>query len=217
MTALYPGLQPVGGTQGGIPTTPQPTAITYPATPHPLDNPDVWSHIVVAGVPSPGLCAISGAERKWKWEKKEAKGKSGASVTGGNKELAEPSFTLDLWRRGAVDHIADWETFRPVLGTPDPNNPVALDVYHPALEAGEIRSVVVQEIGPLVHKGKGLWQVTVKLLEYRKPEVQSGTPGGSKATTHPAETAGDKTYRDAVADVRNLWNDRVRQMPGFHS
>jgi hypothetical protein len=215
VSTLYPGLQPVGGTQGGVPQTTPPVQPTYPATVHPLDNPDVWSHIVVAGVSSPGICTVSGAERKWKWEKKEAKGKSGASVTGGNKELAEPSFTLKLWRRGAVDHIADWSAFRPTLGTPDPNNPVALDVYHPALEANEIRSVVVQEIGPLTDKGKGMWEVTVKLLEYRKPEPASGTPGSSKSTTKPVETEGEKTYRDAVADVRNLWDQRVRQLPGF--
>jgi hypothetical protein len=213
-----PDAAPGGGTSGGIPQALPPTTPTYPTVPHPEDNPDAWAHLVIAGLPSPGLCSWSGCGRDYEWKENKATGKSGATVTGGTENLSDPTFTFKLWRRGLVDHIGDWNAWRPVLGTPDPKNPVALDCYHPALEQSGIRSVVVAHIGDLQPKGKGLWEVQIKLKEYNPAKSSGGTPSGSAAKNPNApsgstgswhETGGEADYDSLAAESGGRVGDAV--------
>ena len=86
----------------------------------------------------------------------------------------------------------------------------AIDLYHPALAKIGIHSVVCESIGPETPEGKGLWSITIELLEYLPaPKVNiTSTPTGSTAKgSGKAGTTGkgDDPIADAhQAEIKKL-------------
>src|SRR5262245_24486168 len=147
--------------------------------PSPLDTPELYDVVYLAGQALPGIAQVSAASRPYKWDAKQAKGSSGATTTYKSEDLAKIKVKLLLW---LPEHIVARERPRVPLKSPhDVKQPSALDIQHPYLEELDIRSVVVEDLGQMEHSGKGLFTVTISLLEYRPPKKAGGTPKGSKS------------------------------------
>lgn len=173
---------------------------------NPLDDADVLSKLVLAGVKSPGVVTLSGHERKEKWEVKDGGGQDGASTTRKGKDVAKFTATFELIKdvgRG-IDHFAEWEAFLKVLRTPiDGKTTTALDIYHPDLAELDISSVVVESIGGKQHDGKGGAKVVVGFLEYSPPKPKPPSkPKGSKSNGGSGKGPGSDPQNDPNAAAK---------------
>lgn len=150
--------------------------------PNPIDNPELYDSIVLAGVKSPGLVKLSGHDRKIEWDIKDGPGLKGATTTLHKIPPIEFTATFYLVKDVAqgVDDFAAWPAFLSIINsTVASTTPKALDIYHPDLASNEIRSVVKASIAGTEHDGKGGQTIVVKLQEYRPPKKKTGTLAGS--------------------------------------
>lgn len=149
----------------------------------PIDYPELYDSIVLAGKRSPGVVTLSGHDRVIGWDVKKGPGQSGATTTRTSDDPREFTASFYLVRdlsRG-IDDLSLWPDFAAlVLSTVSGATPKALDVYHPDLAASDIKSVVLKSLGGAVHDGKGGVTYVVKFLEYRPPKSKGGSPNGSK-------------------------------------
>lgn len=151
---------------------------------NPLDHPDLYDHIELGGVQSPGVVKLSGHDRKIGWDIKKGSGQSGATTTRSSDDPVE--FTASFFLADAED-IAAWPTFLAVVkSTVSGKTPQALEVYHPDLAENGITSVVQATILGTVHDGMGGQTRAIKFLEYRPPVKKGGTPKGAKASAAKA-------------------------------
>lgn len=153
----------------------------------------------IGGVASPGISTFSGFERVYGWEVKKGKGVKGSTVTLNEFPPVEGQVEIQLW---LPEHFDAWNAFRPLLKyDPTKKTSTALDWYQQSTEDIELKSVVCKGFSPRVHKGKGLYVVTVKFIEYNPPPKKSAvaTPNGSKGGTSSG-TPGASS--DPIADAK---------------
>ena len=146
--------------------------------PNPLDNPDLFDVIELAGVESPGVVKLSGHDDKTTWDVKSGSGLKGASLT--RKGTPPPEFTATFFLAD-TDDFNDWPAFRDAINSSVTGTTKALDIYHPDLAANGIHSVVKGTIGGTVHDGKGGQTIVVKFQVYAPPVKAAGSPSGSKS------------------------------------
>ena len=153
---------------------------------NPVDNPEAYDVLVLAGLESPGICKLTVPTRETGWDQQQGKdGSAGESVQNGTKGL-EIQCEFYLWKDPAtgIDHFAEWDSFVLLLKEPTKkNSPKALDIYHPSLENKGISSVVVKSWSNPQPDGVGGGTAKVVFLEYlpSKPKGAGGKPKGSKA------------------------------------
>lgn len=166
----------------------------------PISNPQAWDVVQIGQQTSPGICKIGDFKAKKEWDVKKGKGVLGATITFVGRPPAQGSITFKLWSDA---HFAAWETFQSAFQYDPTRKAVqAIDIYHPALAAIDINSVVCEGIGAPNHVGEGMYEVVVDLLEYFPPPKSSaiGTPSGSVANK---TVNGDSTAtNDPVADAQ---------------
>lgn len=158
----------------------------------PSANPDLYASITINGMRSPGVVTLSGHDRDWSWDVKEAKGQDGASTSRNGEKVAQftATFSLSDDPLADVDDFTTWEMFQGMLqAAMKAKTPVALPIYHPDLTAQGITSVVVAGIGGMQHDGKGGATVAVKLLEYR-PAKKKPVSTPSAKSANPAAAVG---------------------------
>lgn len=167
----------------------------------PLTDPQTYDFVEVGGLENAGICEVSGFKRSTEWDIKVGKGTKGATVTLSQLPPAEGSIKFQMW---TAEHFRFWdEEFRPLfLYDPTKKTVNAVDIYHPFLAELGIKSVVCKSIGVIVHEGKGLYSVTVELLEYLPPPKKSATstPSGSTADKNKAGKTGGSD--DPIADAQ---------------
>lgn len=141
----------------------------------PNENP--FDTIVIAGEFMPGKADIGKPKRTFKWDKKEAPGTAGDSITYRGSRIVDFVIELTFWEAEQID---EWDVKRPAL-EPNPKAIKALDVNHPVLERQKVFSIVVEEIVELFHVGKGEWHAQIGCTEYRPPPKvnATATPAGS--------------------------------------
>lgn len=164
---------------------------------NPIDHPEAWDAIRIGGVVSPGLCEVTGFKRPFGWDKKKGKGAAGETLTFAQLPLAEGTVTFKLWTR---EHFQAWKTFRPLFKwDPTKKKGSPLDIYYPSLDDLDIKSVVAKEIGAIEKTSKGMYTITIPLIEYRPPPpvAATKTPAGSK--TNGSGTQPGKST-DPIAD-----------------
>jgi hypothetical protein len=166
--------------------------------PNAIDDADLYGSIVLAGVRSPGVVTLSGHNRKIGWDVKKAPGQSGASTTRTSEDPVEFTASFFLVKDDAqgIDDISAWPAFLDLIkSTVAGTTPKALDIYQPDLAENDIKSVVLSEIGGVVHDGMGGQTRTIKFLEYRPAKAKGGSPSGSnakpKAKTSPGVNPND--------------------------
>ncbi len=172
----------------------------------PIQYPNDEDNFYIGGVSSPGIAILSGFDRVYGWETKKGKGVKGSTSTLNEFPPCEGSVELLLWE---IAHFEAWDEFRPLLKYDPTKKAVnALDWYHPSTEDVELRSVVCKKIGRRVHKGQGLYSITIEFLEYNPPPKQSAvkTPGGSKTD---GKGDGKGGSGDPVADAKQAEIQRL--------
>ena len=75
---------------------------------NPISNPDLYDHIELGGVQSPGVVTLSGHDRKIGWDIKKGNAQSGATTTRSCDDPVE--FTASFYLADEEDFDA-WPTF----------------------------------------------------------------------------------------------------------
>lgn len=166
----------------------------------PITNGQAWDVLRVGQATSPGIAIVGEAKRKFQWDKKQGKGTNGFTSTYVGLPPVEASVEFLLW---SAEHFTEWETFRALLKYDSTKKAIqAVDVFHPAWADIDFKSVVTESIGSIVHKGKGLYSITVEFSEYRPAPKKSAvsTPTHSEATKGNETTPG--TQPDPVGDAQ---------------
>ncbi len=153
----------------------------------------------IGGKISPGICKISGFERKYGWDKKKGSGVKGSTLTLNEYPPAEGTITFFLWEPSHFDEWRIWSREFMYDGTKKAVN--AVDIYNQSLEVVGITRVVCSSVSPWTNSGKGLYSVTVGFIEYNPPPKKSAsnTPNSSKSTT--GKTPGDPDLDARMAQI----------------
>jgi hypothetical protein len=152
----------------------------------PIENEDLYDHILLAGVKSPGVVTLSGHDRKVEWDVKSGPQLNGATTTVKSIPPIEFTATFYLVKDYAQDSndLDDWPRFLAVVNSSLGERggkaaPKALDIYHPDLATNGITSVCKASVGGVVHDGKGGQTIAIRFQEYRPPKAIKVTPIGS--------------------------------------
>jgi hypothetical protein len=150
---------------------------------NPLDSPQAWDVVVISGVTCPGIVEMGEWKRQHDFDVKKGKGTVGGTVTFVQKPPAEGTIKFLLW---TAEQFAAWDTFLPLLKyDPTKKTVSAVDIYHPALDAIDVSSVVTTKIGNVVHEGKQLYSISVDFLEYFPPPNASAVSTPTQANGSP--------------------------------
>lgn len=148
--------------------------------PNPIDDPELYDHIELGDVESPGIVTLSGHDRKTGWDIKKGSKQKGATTT---QTCDEPCEFTASFKLTDEDDFNDWPAFLAVvLATVSGPTSKAVDIYHPDLAENDIKSVVKATVMGVVHDGMGGQTRAIKFLEYKPPRKAGGTPNGSKAS-----------------------------------
>lgn len=166
-----------------------------------FDDPQAYDKITIGGVQCPGI--VTGVDQfktKREFDVKKGKGVFGATITFVGRPPATGSITFYFWRQAQE---TAWVSFRNQFKF-DPTKKAiqAIDIYHPWLNEIDMNSFVCEGIGSVKHEGKGLYSITVDLLEYFPPPNKNatGTPSGSTSNSGKAGKSG--TSDDPIADAQ---------------
>ena len=184
---------------------------------NPIQFASDWHYFTIASQRSPGAIpvdGIKGFERETGWDEKKGKGVQGATLTLTTQPPAKGSIELQLW---LPQHFTSWEAFLPLLKY-DPakksctDAASAFDIDHPALADLQIHSVVTHKVSPLRHKGRGLYIVTIDLIEWLRPPkvsiaqttVKSKPDDPTKVPGNPPDPIIAADQADLAQAMRNL-------------
>lgn len=122
-------------------------------------------------LPSPGIARIKGAGTPREWDVRKGYGYSGASLVFTGTGLAK--FDVDIFIWEPEDWLL-WEAFSFLLTNPPPPPgvmPTSLSIKHPLLNKKPwlITKVVVEDVSSWDVNETGLWSLTIKFIQYRKP------------------------------------------------
>lgn len=153
---------------------------------NPITSPQGEDIIYVGGIPSPGRVDVRGFVSAYKWDVKSGPGVDGATQTYRGSEPHPGKLKFYLWD---PLHFGAWEQFKLLfryrVGVP----PIAVDVYHPALDDIGIKSIVTNKVHNREHSGGGLFTIEVEATPWQQtPPVNvtgtistaSANAGGSK-------------------------------------
>jgi hypothetical protein len=171
-------------------------------TTNPLTSSATWRYFLLNGVPSPGTIVrpngMKGFVRETGWDEKAGKGTQGATLTLKTMPPAKGSFTLQLFQAlynanasyPGVDDFGDWDAFvEQVLAIgPKEQQASGLNISYPGLASVGVYKVVVKSYTPPVYMGKGLYHVTIELIEWQQPPPVSVVK--TVAKTAPDQSAG---------------------------
>lgn len=150
-----------------------------------------------AGQATPGLAEVVGLSTPRRFDERESVGLSGAIVFYMGHRLAHFSVVLRLYTKTDWD---DWAAFRRLIDrVPLGRRQKPLDITHPLTVAAGIKSVVVEDVVQPVQTDDGVWEIEIKLIEYRKPFVAMAKAEGAKATPADPEDAELEANRQQIA------------------
>lgn len=173
---------------------------------NPLDSPDPWDVVILAGQPSPGIAVVSGAGVPRKLDIREGSGMSGATVTYKGDKVSQFTVTLSLV---TTDDWAKFFEWRKLLARPPRGAAAkALAIYHPALAYLGIDAVLIEDESQAEPADEtGLYKVPIKMCQWRKPTPAIGTPGGAENDPSPTpQSAAERQMADLAQQVKDLAN-----------
>lgn len=144
-------------------------------------------YILLEGKKSPGIARVSGASIPYSWDQVKGYGYSGSFAIPRGRKLSEFVVAIELYDDQDWE---DWHEWSPlVLAKPHRKIPRALDIWHPWLEALDIKSaVIVMPKQPReLPNGAHVWEI--KMLEFRDPKYRLAKPTASTTAspTDPVE------------------------------
>lgn len=176
---------------------------------NPIDSPDDFDAIVLAGIRSPGVVTLSGHDDADNWDVQEAKGSDGGSTKRNGRKIVQftATFKLAYDPSAGIDDFTDWTAFAAIIkSTTSGATPLALDIYHPDLAANDIRAVSKATIGGMIHDGKGGATVPVKFIEYRPAKSKTSSGANGSKTKTSSEDPNDPLVK-ARKELEGLLNE----------
>ena len=181
---------------------------------NPLSDPGQADAMIAGGVVSPGVMLLmSGGDREYNWDIKQAPGTQGYTMTYRGWKVGEPivcRFVFFDHKEGpgyttsnsGVQSFYDiWVPIWAIDARKGPNSnvtsltaagsiasaskrfPPPVGIYHPILNANDINALLCKRIGALRTDGKMLWWIDMEFLEYRPPKIIP--PATPKGATAP--------------------------------
>lgn len=165
----------------------------------PLDAP--VNYVLIAGKKSPGIAIVEKAAATQKWDQAQGYALSGAVSRYTGDQLSEFIVRIQLW---TVQDWSDWETFKTVVEKPPRGvRPRALEFWHPYTEALGISSIVVKERSqPVPILDETVFEITLSLMQYRRPTPQYSAPPAAK-TAEPLDE-GDRQILELMNQTDDL-------------
>ena len=157
-----------------------------------------WDFVIVADRALPCLRDYPKAKPGRKLDAKSAPGSSGGRIVDKGYDLAKVSVTLSLWTE---DHFATWGALLEVIQPRAGRRRDAVSIYHPALEAVGISSVVVESISSIEHSGTaGIYRASFEAIQYQPPargaNASRSGRGDTQTPVAPPVAAVVETQRD---------------------
>lgn len=145
---------------------------------NPITEPQDW--VDFAGRATPGIAEIVGAGTPRRWDERESYGLSGAVVVYHGLKLSHFSVMVRLYNEQDWE---DWFAFKPIVDkVPVGRRQKAIAITHPQLAMLGIKAVVVEDVLQPEQIDDGVWQIEIKLIEYRAPYTALAKPEGAEAT-----------------------------------
>lgn len=181
----------------------------------PWEDPLAYDQPIIAGRKWPGVARVQGCDRAHEWQVNKAQGSEGATTTLLGAGLAEPKITFKIWKGYDglkwVDYFAEWDSYRTVFDrTVAGKKAEAIVVEHPQFSHNKIRAVVMKRMGDLVPQPDGSAEVTVELLEYRKPKPKLGSP--ASAGKDKGGKPGEKPKSEVELEIERINNENTALM-----
>lgn len=179
-----------------------------------VEFPEYWDKLFVGDVISPGYCEWSGWERQYDFDEKKGKGTQGATLTYTQRPLAKGEFTFFFWDNGTLgtghNHFQEMEDFLPLLKfDPTKKKITAIGVFHPALDAIEVVSVVCDNIGAPEVKGNGLCSIKCHFIEYNPTSNKSAVSTPDTTTTPSTVTTPSEDANASGAAATDNLNEQA--------
>jgi len=171
----------------------------------PIKNSNLWHKFQLKGVDSPGTIAKGGHKgfkRLTGWDEKKGKGTQGATLTLTSQPPAKGSFTLQLF---TPKDFEDWDSFVLQVLSIDPKQQQAegLAIFYPGLSSLGVTTVVVAHYTAPEHQGKGMYHVTIDLIEWVSPPATNITStASSTAQDLPENTTPQQDPRVAALQAQ---------------
>lgn len=140
--------------------------------PFPQTDPIAWDNVIVAGRPLPCLREYPKAAPGRKLDSKSAAGSSGGTIVDKGYDLAKVTVSVSLW---TPEHFRIWGALLEVIQPRAGRRRDAVAIYHPALAALGISSVVVEKISSIEHSGtSGIFKAGFESIQYNPPMRRTG-------------------------------------------
>ncbi len=177
---------------------------------NPISDPELWHHATIAGRDTPGVCTVTGIDRERKFDEKDGPGASGAVITFRGSKLVEPVLKLRLFDADSYDAYNELALYLQTYA----NKGTAVDFWHASVDGLDIRSVVITSIGaPVsVKEGDALFEVTIKLKEFRPPPKTNATntPNGARQGQGKGTTAQPIALTEREREAQRLFEEARR-------
>lgn len=175
----------------------------------PEDNPTIWEHPTLEGIPIPGTRVVrtGGGERELKIEQAQQVGYAGAFTAVRGEEMVIIGYRIECADRATRAAVNPWlvvmrkgQEQKAAGSTGQIFKPAVYRFYDPALEHNRINSVVVHKIGGWYRPNEksNLYAVDVSFKEWKK----SVKIGGAVAPRAKSET--EKAIEDVSAQNKAL-------------
>lgn len=145
------------------------------------------NYVMFAGQRTPGIAEVIGANAPRRWDERESYGWSGAFIVYHGQKLSHFTVRLRLYTEQDWE---DWAAFKPLVDkVPLGKRQGPLDLVHPQLAQVGIKSAAVEDVYIEELYDPGVWQIDIKMIEYRSPRLALAQARGSKATPADPEDA----------------------------
>lgn len=152
----------------------------------PEDNPTIWEHPTLDGIPMPGTRVVrtGGGERELKIEQAQQVGFAGAFTAVRGEEMVTISYRIECADKATRAAVVPWlvvmrmgQEKKATGSVGQIFKPAVYRFYDPALEHNRIGSVVVHKIGGWYRPNEksNLWAVDVSFKEWKKSVKIGGT------------------------------------------
>lgn len=161
---------------------------------NPITEPQDW--VSFAGQRTPGYAEVRGAGTPRKLDERESVGLSGAYVVYMGLRLSRFSVLIRLL---TPEDWEAWDAFKPLVQkVPLGKRQRPLDISHPLLADCGIHSAIVEDVLQADQVEDSIWQIEIKLLEYRSPRVAMAAAQGSQAEPADPEDAEIEENRQQI-------------------
>lgn len=125
--------------------------------------------VTLNGLETPGRAEIEGAGSPRRWDERESYGYSGAFIVFHGNNLSH--FTIRLTLHDDADWL-EWYSFKPIIDrVPLGKRQRPLAITHPITAGLGIFACVVEDCSQPTQNEDGLWQIEIKMIEWRSPRL----------------------------------------------